>query len=92
MSIWTNVEGTIEINQNAKVSIKTLATEIFGEISFGNMSQNKHVSRNTIIHIINFAFASDGMDAAAHIRKFVDAIRQYDKGAVVELEASIRFF
>lgn len=92
MSIWTNVEGTIEISQNAKVSIKTCATEIFGEVSFRNMIQNKHASRNTIIHNISIAFAADGMDAANHIQKFVDAIRQYDKGAVVELEASIRFF
>ena len=91
MSIWATVTGKVEINQNAKVSIRTCIKEMFGEVCIGNVNQDKHPSRNTIIHDIDFHFDGDGLNAATHIEKFVDAIRQYDKTAVVELEASIRF-
>lgn len=89
MSIWTTVKGTITINNATHVSIKTRISEIFGEVCIDNLQQTK--SQKTINHIVSFTFVGDGVDAAIHIQKFVDTIRQHDKTAIVELEASIRF-
>ena len=89
MSVWANISGNITVNKHCHLSIAKLVNEMFDEIHINKLSQ---ANRDQFFSTdIDFVFSLDGMDAAIQVNKFVAAIKDADKHARIDLDATIRF-
>ena len=90
MGYSTAVSGTIVMNIDAGCSIRTVIDLLFEVKCKYDQVRNKE--NGTITITFSFYFFSDGVDAANQIQKFCDKVKQYDKTAVIDITANIRFF
>lgn len=92
MSVWTEVNGTIVINQFSKCSLRTLLEEHFDEITIGALCQGDRDINYRIQVTMNWMFCSNGIDAAQAIQGFCQAVKAVDPSSIVDLHADIRFY
>ena len=89
MSVWANVSGNITVSKHCHLSIAKLIKEMFDEHSINKINQ---VNRDQVFSTdVDFVFSLDGMDAAIQVNEFVLAIKDADKHARVDLDATVRF-
>ena len=90
MSVWTEVEGTVYINKQSKFSFRKYIEDNFQEANFRTIMQ-KDVGTEDIKVEFRFCFSDSNLEVAKTLQWFVDAIKQHDSKADVDLTATIRF-
>ena len=90
MSVWTEVEGTVYINKQSKFSFRKYIEDNFQEANVHVILQ-QDVGTEDIKVEFRFCFSDSNLEAAKTLEWFVDAIKQHDRQADVDLTATIRF-
>lgn len=91
MSVWYTVKGNCKFNRLCGLSIKTLLEQemcVDGKVSVVQM-------KDSIADIIsvNFEWSNslENINAAKEVQRFIELVKRFDKNAVIDMEANIRF-
>ena len=90
MSVWTEVEGTVYINKQSKFPFRKYIEHNFQEANVHVILQ-QNVDTEDIKVKFKFCFSDSNLEAAKCLQWFVDAIKQHDRQADVDLTTTIRF-
>lgn len=90
MSVWTEVEGMVYINKQSKFSFRKYIEDSFQEANIRVILQ-QDIGTEDIRVELRFCFSDSNLEAAEALQCFVDAIKQHDRQADVDLIATIRF-
>ena len=88
MSVWTEVQGVVRLKKNSKFSFATYIEEHFMEAT-PKIQQTTY--KDYLVVDFKFNFSDSNLEAAKALQCFVDAIKQHDRQADVDLTATIRF-
>lgn len=90
MSVWCEVKGSVICRKDAHVSIKKLFIDACDECSVS--VDTKVFGVDKYFHIVDYNFCAEGMEAAKVMEAVVEAIKNRDINARIDLESSIRWF
>lgn len=90
MSVWSSLEGVIDIRRNCKCSVLKLVEEVFDEYRKPLLLQTEHFD-STRTHV-TLEFCDDGQSALDLSTKFIEKIKEYDSKAYVDLTFTTRIF
>lgn len=90
MSVWYEVNGEAVFRISSGLSIRTLLKEEIRPEGIIDVMNNR-IGPDKVKVVFSWNNSMHGVDAAKEIKKFVDEIKRFDKDALVEIEAKIRF-
>lgn len=85
MSVWTNINGTVKIHQNHKVSIARILEDTFTDEVV--LSQNTNKEGEYYQHSIDANLSIDGDDFCKRYKEFINHL----KAESVDITCTIRF-
>lgn len=90
MSVWSSLEGVIDLRRGSGCSVIKLVEEVFDEYRKPTLFQTEHFD-STRTHI-TLEFCDDGQIALDLSTKFIERIKEYDSKAYVDLTFTTRIF
>lgn len=91
MAIWVEASIEVKIDFAARCSLRTVLEDNLDSLVINSMRQQKYPNTNILGINCDFVFIADGMKAAKLIDDVCHTIKEYDKNAMVDCTASIRF-
>ena len=93
MAIWVEASLEVKIDFDSRCSLRTVLEDNLDSLIINSMRQRQRKGPTTNILSINcdFVFIAEGMNAAKLIEDVCLVIKGYDKNAMVDCTASIRF-
>lgn len=88
MAVWTEVTGKVRLRKSSGFSFKTYIEKNFME-AVPKISQEE--KGESIIVSFEFTFSDSNLEAAYSLHYFLDAIKQCDKNAWIDISSNIRF-
>lgn len=88
MSVWSSLEGIIDLRRGCKCSVSKLIEEVFDDYRAPVLFQTEHHS-STRNHL-TLEFCDDGQSAMNLSNKFIDKLLEYDSDAYVDLTFTTR--
>lgn len=90
MSVWSSLEGVIDIKRGVHCSVLSCIKEVFDEYRKPLIVQTEHADSYRV-HL-TLEFCEDGQSALDLSRQLIVSIKTYDKNAYVDLTFTTRLF
>lgn len=91
MAIWVEASLEVKIDFDSRCSLRTVLEDNLDSLIINSMHQRKYPNTNILGINCDFVFIAEGMNAAKLIEDVCFVIKGYDKNAMVDCTASIRF-
>lgn len=91
MAVWVEASIEVKIDFASRCSLRAVLEDKLDSLIINSMRQRKYPNTNILGINCDFVFIADGMKAAKLIEDVCCIIKGYDKNAMVDCTASIRF-
>lgn len=91
MAIWVEASLEVKIVFDSRCSLRAVLEDNLDSLIINSMRQRKCPKTNILSISCDFVFIAEGMNAAKLIEDVCLVIKGYDKNAMVDCTAAIRF-
>lgn len=88
MSVWSSLEGVIDLRRGCGCSISKLIKEVFDDHRKPILYQTEH--HDSVRNHLTLEFCDDGQIALDSANKFIDEISQHDSKCNIDLVFTTR--